>query len=115
MRWRENLKLDIEYEIEIDESELYIYDPTSDYYNDICNITTSESGTDITLNNTLKGKIDFDNNKIGFGDTQQIYTNEQSISPEYPAKPWNQLRRILLQGQHSHYETGAPAGKNRLL
>ena len=45
----ENLKLDIEYEIEIDESELYIYDPTSDYYNDICNTTTSESGTDITL------------------------------------------------------------------
>ena len=45
----DNLKLDIEYEVEIDESELYIYDPTSDYYTDICNTTTSEAGTDITL------------------------------------------------------------------
>ena len=46
----QNLTMDIEYEVEIDEDELYIYDPISDYYNDICNTTTSESGTDITLN-----------------------------------------------------------------
>ena len=30
----QNLTMDIEYEVEIDEDELYIYDPTSDYYND---------------------------------------------------------------------------------
>ena len=46
----QNYTMDIEYEIEIDEDELFIYDPTSDYYNDICNTTTSESGTDISLN-----------------------------------------------------------------
>ena len=31
----QNLTIDIEYEVEIDENELYIYGPTSDYYNDI--------------------------------------------------------------------------------
>ena len=41
--------MDIEYEVEINEDELFIYDPTSEYYNDICNTATSESGTDITL------------------------------------------------------------------
>ena len=46
----QNCTMDIEYEVEIEEDELYIYDPNSDYYTDICNTTTSESGTDITLN-----------------------------------------------------------------
>ena len=45
----QNLTMDIEYEVEIKEDELFIYDPTSEYYNDICNTATSESGTDITL------------------------------------------------------------------
>ena len=46
----QNCTMDVEYEVEIEEDELYIYDPNSDYYTDICNTTTSESGTDITLN-----------------------------------------------------------------
>ena len=35
--------------VEIDEDNLYKYDPTSDYYNDECNTFTTENGTDILL------------------------------------------------------------------
>ena len=45
-----NTKIHILYPENIDEKKLYLYNPSSDYYKDICYIDTSEYGTDITLN-----------------------------------------------------------------
>ena len=53
-----NYSINIEIPVEINEDELYIYDPKSDYYNDICNTTTSEYGTDIILNDRKQDYID---------------------------------------------------------
>ena len=45
-----NMKIDISIPININiNDDLNKYNPSSDYYNDICSKTTSESGTDITL------------------------------------------------------------------
>ena len=56
-----NSKIDISIPTNISEKDLDKYNSSSDYYNDICYTTTSESGTDITLKDR---KTDFiDNNK----------------------------------------------------
>ena len=44
-----NLKIYLNIPIYINESNLMIYDPTSDYYNDICYTYTTDSKTDIIL------------------------------------------------------------------
>ena len=56
----ENSKISILIPIELTES-LDILNSSSDYYNDICYTTTSQDGTDITLNDRKKDFID--NNK----------------------------------------------------
>ena len=53
------IKLDLDYckdlsislyiPVDIDENNLYLYDPKSDFYNDRCNPYTTESGTDMTI------------------------------------------------------------------
>ena len=53
----ENSKISILIPIELTES-LDILNSSSDYYNDICYITTSKDGTDITLNDRKKNFID---------------------------------------------------------
>ena len=56
-----NSKIDISIPTNMSEKDLDKYNSSSDYYNDICYTTTSESGTDITLKDR---KTDFiDNNK----------------------------------------------------
>jgi len=49
-----DIKIDIEIPVFIDESDFYKYDLSSEYYKDICYIYTSESGTDITLEDRKK-------------------------------------------------------------
>ena len=53
-----NNSIIIEVPVEIDEDNLYIYDLKSDYYNDECNTTTSEYGTDIILNDRKQDYIE---------------------------------------------------------
>ena len=43
-----NTKIEISISVNISEDEIEIYNPKSDYYNDICSRTTSDNGTDIT-------------------------------------------------------------------
>ena len=45
----QNTSIQIQVPVIINEDEVYKYDPSSDYYNDICFPTTSENGTDIIL------------------------------------------------------------------
>jgi surface protein len=43
-----NLTIKYDVPVDINESELYKYDPNSDFYNDICNQYTSDTGTDMS-------------------------------------------------------------------
>ena len=45
-----DIKIDISYSVSIDENNLYKYNISSDYYNDICYPYTTEDKTDIILN-----------------------------------------------------------------
>ena len=45
-----DIKIDISYSVSIDENNLYKYNISSDYYNDICYPYTTENKTDIILN-----------------------------------------------------------------
>ena len=60
LNYCKDLKINIDIPISIDERDLFKYNLSSDYYNDICIPATSENNTDITLND----RIDefFDNN-----------------------------------------------------
>ena len=44
-----DIKITISLPVNIDENELYKYDPKNSYYNDLCNTYTTEKGTDLTL------------------------------------------------------------------
>ena len=50
----EGIKIDILVPVSIDEDELYKYNITGDYYNNICFTFTSENGTDIPLKDRQK-------------------------------------------------------------
>ena len=45
----QNTSIQIQVPVSINEDEIYKYDPSSDYYNDICSPSTSDNGTDIIL------------------------------------------------------------------
>ena len=45
----QNTSIEIQVPVSIDEEEVYKYDPSSEYYTDICTTSTSDSGTDIIL------------------------------------------------------------------
>ena len=53
-----NLKIDISIPIEINDNDIDKYNPESNYYNDICSKTTSDSGTDISLSDRKNKFID---------------------------------------------------------
>ena len=44
------IKIIINYEVNINENELFKYDPNDDYYNDVCYKYSKDGGIDITLN-----------------------------------------------------------------
>ena len=52
------MKINIFIPVKINENCLFKYDPSSDYYNDICFTYTSEKGTDITLNDRKREFVD---------------------------------------------------------
>ena len=54
----QNDKIDLYFSVEIDDDNLDKYDTNSDYYNDICYITTSDKGTDITLDDRKNEYVD---------------------------------------------------------
>ena len=45
----QNMEIDLYLPVSIDEDSLFLYDPNSDFYNDICYTYTSENGTDVSL------------------------------------------------------------------
>ena len=49
MEYCQNTKANIHISVNIDENELYKYEPKNEYYNDRCNQYTTENGTDITI------------------------------------------------------------------
>ena len=54
----ENIYIDIYMPVSINENILYKYNPNNSYYNDICDTSTTEYGTDITL---YERKIQYNN------------------------------------------------------
>ena len=56
-----NTKIKIEIPVSINENNLFKYNSSSNYYNDICNTYTTEKGTDIVLNDR---KNEFINNNM---------------------------------------------------
>ena len=52
-----NEKIEVSIPVSI-EKDIDKYNSSSDYYNDICSITTSKSGTDISLKDRRKEYID---------------------------------------------------------
>jgi hypothetical protein len=54
-----DLKVNISIPVKINESNLYKYDPFSEYYNDVCYPSTTENGTDIIINDRIR---EFDHN-----------------------------------------------------
>ena len=57
----ENITIDISIPVDINESDLDMYNSSSNFYNDICYIYTSEKGVDVTLNDR---KNEFINNNM---------------------------------------------------
>ena len=53
-----DIKIEISIPVAIEEDNLFKYNLSSDYYNDKCCPTTSENGTDITLNDRKKEYLD---------------------------------------------------------
>ena len=67
--------------VTIDENNLFLYEPDSDYYNDICFSYTSNNGTDITLKDR---KTEFEDNNLSLCKKNCVYkgydkTNKHSI------------------------------------
>ena len=56
LRFCEDVNIDIHLPLSLDGS-LDLYDPNSQFYNDICNTYTSENGTDLTLTDRKKNYI----------------------------------------------------------
>ena len=52
------MKINISIPISIDENDLYLYDPNSDFYNDPCYAYTSKNGTDVSLEDRKKEYIE---------------------------------------------------------
>ena len=68
-------KINIYIPVSINESLLYKYNPNSNYYNDICNTTTSEFGTDLTL---YDRKNEYNNNHYSICSNNCKYINYNS-------------------------------------
>ena len=75
----EDTKANITIPVDINESELYKYDTSSDYYNDLCNTFTSEKGVDMTLKDR---KIVYVENNYTLCEEDCIYKGYDSLSKE---------------------------------
>ena len=69
-----NLRIDISIPVDINENDIDKYNPNSDYYNNICIKTTSESGTDISLSDR-KNIFIYDNMTLCEEDCKFNYYN----------------------------------------
>ena len=71
MTYCKGIKIDIIYPVNINEDELYKYNQSSNYYSDICWLTTSPDKTDITIKDRQEEYI---NNMIPLGEEDCDYT-----------------------------------------
>ena len=69
-----NIRIDISIPIDINDNDIDKYNPDSDYYNDVCSKTTSDSGTDISLTDRKIKFID-DNMTLCEEDCKLIHYN----------------------------------------
>ena len=76
----QNDKIDLYFSVEIDDDNLDKYDTNSDYYNDICYITTSDKGTDITLDDRKNEYVDKNLSLCGEGCELVEYERENNKS-----------------------------------
>ena len=61
LNYCKNIKTNIYTKVNIDENEIFKYDPNDEYYHDRCNQYTTENGTDITL---FDRKNDYNENNM---------------------------------------------------
>ena len=66
----QNTSIEIQIPVSIDEEEAYKYDPSSEYYNDICTTSTSDSGTDIILSDR---QSEYVNNNLSLCESSCTY------------------------------------------
>ena len=66
----QNTSIEIQIPVTIDEEEVYKYDPSSEYYNDICTTSTSDSGTDIILSDR---QSEYVNNNLSLCESSCTY------------------------------------------
>ena len=67
-----NTTINLNIPVDIKEENLYKYDPENEYYTDICNPSTTESGTDILLNDRHN---EFNINNMSLCEKNCKYTN----------------------------------------
>ena len=70
-------KIELQMPVFINESILYKFDPNNDFYNDICNIYTTEYGTDITL---YDRKEEYNKNNLSLCPNNCDYINYDSYN-----------------------------------
>ena len=81
LKYCEDILIKLNIPVSIDESELFKYDPNSEFYNDNCFAYTTDIGTDIILNDR---KQEFTDNKLSLCENNCNYTgynidNKQSL------------------------------------
>ena len=79
--------------VEIDENNLFKYDPNSDYYNDECNAYTTENGTDIILNDR---KDEYVMNNMSVCENNCSYNNYEQDVKKVICKCQVKSRNFLL-------------------
>lgn len=65
--------------------------------------TSYQTGTEITLSPTLKGKLDYDSGKVGYGDTSQDSTTGKNLLP--PTEDFTSTSDgVTIKGEKGIYE-----------
>ena len=75
MEFCKDKKINMNFKVSINENNLYKYDPSNNYYNDICFSSTTEDNTDIIL---LDRKKEFNNNNLSLCESNCIYKGYNS-------------------------------------
>lgn len=63
--------------------------------------TEYQEGSNITLSNTLKGKLDFENGKVGYGDTEQ--NGEPTPTTPIPIEVVTGEQEVVVRGKNEAY------------